>query len=172
MFTFNGRPEKRRRAEPAARVIARQRPHDGSRHAPGDPLLVVYGLLSLLVIGPLLVGTIMGPQRVAQVGDMLEFTAATVPATAPATTVPAQRLAGPQAAPSRDCALDVSAMAKPGGAMTVLALRADGVVLSWAGGATAPGAADCGDKGQIFVSNSGYRQLFVAQLPRPVTHFR
>ena len=49
--------------------------------------------------------------------------------------------------------------------MTVLAVRQDGVMLSWAGGATALTSAACRGGQSVLVADANYSQLLAAQKP-------
>lgn len=100
-----------------------------------------------------------------QVGDMLGFHADQVLLTDPDTVVPAQIVAGPWSRPSRACTLDLAEMAKLGGETAVTATQPGGVILSWVGGPTASGFANCAGNPQIFVTNAGYARLQAAQKP-------
>jgi hypothetical protein len=102
-----------------------------------DTLFKFVGLMISFTVISLFLNSALGREPVAQVGDVLEFYPNTLSVTAPTTAVPARILAGPGASPGASCTLDVSSMAIPGGAMTVMATRPDGIMLSWAGGATA-----------------------------------
>jgi hypothetical protein len=100
------------------------------------------------------------------VGDVLDFHAGTLSITGPNIAVTAHMVAGPWAPPSRSCTLAVSVMEKSGGVMSVMAVRPDGVMLSWAGGATASGVADCRSNESILVANADYGRLQMALAPR------
>ncbi len=58
----------------------------------------------------------------------------------------------------RNCRLDVAAMKHAGGVLSVLQAGPAGVTLSWAGGPTAPGAANC-QGGEIILSADDYGTL-------------
>jgi hypothetical protein len=124
-----------------------------------------FGLIALLLIIGIWHSSATGVTSIAQVGDRLNFTPASASVTAYTTAVPAQHVADLWASPGRQCLLDVPAMMKPGGAMTVMALRADGVLLLWAGGATASGAANCQGNDELLVSNENYERLAKAEAP-------
>ena len=130
---------------------------------------VVCPMISLTVMA-LFLNSIIGTEPVAHVGDMLEFYPNTVSITAPTTAVSARIVASPQASAGASCTLDVSSMASPGGAMTVMATRPDGVMLSWAGGATASRQANCRSDEPVLVTNASYERLQRAQ-KRPVRNF-
>ncbi len=74
----------------------------------------------------------------------------------------AHNLSDAFAAPGYACQLDIKYMARAGGSFAVLAVRADGVMLSWAGGPTAaPGQACAGGETGILVSDADYRSLLL-----------
>jgi hypothetical protein len=160
---------KLRVAKPVSKAAVRpSKPAEPLRNfdwvAPGLVCLLAFLGLALLWFGNV---TILS--RVAQVGDRLALTASSVSITAATTMVPARFLSTPWASPGHDCVLDVSTMVRPGGTITVVALRPDGVMLSWAGGATALGTADCRgknhDKGPdqgYLVSDFNYQRLAMA----------
>ncbi len=158
MFMLNHRPPKRRARPAVAKAIAPdQKREDHIRLFDGIvPLL--YGVL----VGAMawqLTGSSARFGRVAQVGDQLTFSSAVASPLLPAAAkIPARHLAGAWAPPGGNCLLDVPAM-RHGGAMTVMALRPDGVMLSWAGGATASGPAACHGGEDVLVSNANYAQL-------------
>ncbi len=164
MVSLN-RPPKRRDAKSVVKVQSRQRKI-------GDPFQIDDGLVTLaliwasLVLWCLFVGSMMRNQRVAQVGDMLEVDAKDVSITAPNTAIRAEILAGPWASPGRACELDVWLMEKPGGVVSVAAVRPDGVMLDWSGGATAAGQRNCSGNQPIIVANAGYRRLQMALVPK------
>jgi hypothetical protein len=113
----------------------------------------------------LVLNSVIGAESVANVGHVLEFYPNTV--TAPNTTASAHSIAGLGTSPGLACTLDVSVMARPGGAMTVMVTRPDGIMLSWAGGATVSRQADCRSDEQVLVTNADYECLKMALMPRP-----
>jgi hypothetical protein len=176
---LNIKPPKRPHSKPVAKAIVQQPENSPFRKSADSTIKLVSAvasrvvsrllvgmlvLLALLVFVRILAGSV---QPVAQVGDMLGFYHGGVSVTAPNTVVQARLIAGPWAAPDRACTLNVSAMTKPGGTMSVMAVRADGVMLSWAGGATAAGGADCKAAEQILVTDADYVRLQRALAPRP-----
>jgi hypothetical protein len=116
--------------------------------------------------------SVTGASYVAQVGDRLQFTTQSASVTALTTAVPARYVTDSWASPGKQCLLNVPTMLKPGGAMTVMALRADGVLLLWAGGATAPGAANCQGSDELLVSDENYARLEKAEAPAHFIHFQ
>ncbi len=80
--------------------------------------------------------------------------------------IAARTLSDPFSKPGISCSLDVNEMSKPGGILTVMAVRADGVMLSWAGGATSA-AADCHRLGKtVLISADNYESLVKPQFPK------
>jgi hypothetical protein len=111
---------------------------------------------------------ILAASPLTYVGDMLDFHANSSAAWDQGIAVPARRVAGPWAAPGITCELDEPTMAKSGGELTVMAIRPDGIMLSWAGGPTAPGQADCTNGAQMLVTTSSYIKLSSAEAPDPM----
>ncbi len=124
-----------------------------------------YGMFAAVLLLRLTFGDAFALSKVAQVGDQLHYAPHFASVTAPVTAVPARLVAGPWSPPGRSCMLDVPTMMQPGGTVSVLAVRDDGVMLSWAGGATAPGAQDCRGGQNVLVSDQGYRRLVMAHAP-------
>jgi hypothetical protein len=79
---------------------------------------------------------------VASVGDRVQVSAA-APIAVPDVVLPARGVASAFTKPGPACTLNITAMKQPGGVLSVVAVRPDGVVLSWAGGATAAGTQNC-----------------------------
>jgi hypothetical protein len=143
-----------------------QRPKDGLTNRKFDDTYFKFVCLMVsFTMTSLLLNSIIGKQPVAQVGDMLGFYPNTASVTAPITAVSARIVAGPGASPGHTCTLDASVMTKPGGAVTVMGVRSDGVVLSWAGGATASKQAGCQGNAQFLVANADYQRLQMARTP-------
>ena len=149
---------KPRRSKAAVKPPARQS---------DDVYRVFFSLVMLAFAARILfgcVGALGGWQPVAQVGDRLDFG----PAFAGAMTASANArlVATPWSVPGRTCRLDTATMNGRGGAMTVMAVRQDGVMVSWAGGATAPGPKACGRGQSILLAAADYQQLWATQTPR------
>jgi hypothetical protein len=108
---------------------------------------------------------LMVAQPVAQVGDMLEFRGTYLTMTNADTTVPAYAMKGPLGGPGHVCTLDVQKMMRPGGVMTVTAVRPADVMTLWSGKATAAGGADCGENSEILVTDNDYSRLRMSQQP-------
>jgi hypothetical protein len=124
-----------------------------------------YGVLVSVLLLRLAFGDAFALPKVAQVGDQLHYAPHFASVTAPVTAVPANLVTGLWSPPGRSCVLDVPTMMQPGGTVSVLAVRDDGVMLSWAGGATAPGVQDCRGGQNVLVSDQGYRRLAMAHAP-------
>ncbi len=163
MFRYDPKPRRSKAAGKTgfpARKAPRARQSD-------DVYRVFFSLVMLAFAARLLfgcIGALGGWQPVAQVGDRLDFGPAFAGATG--TAVNARLVATPWSVPGRTCRLDTATMNKRGGAMTVLAVRHDGVMLSWAGGATAPGAEACGRGQSVLLAAADYQQLWTTQTPR------
>ena len=132
----------------------------------------LYGCTALLMLARLVSGAAFtGP--VAQVGDMVDFGAWRSSSFGiPRLIVAARVVGGGDAASSwapagNACRLDVVLMTKLGSALTVLAVRPDGVLLSWAGTATSRGAGDCAPNKTILVDDADYQRLAAAQVGNP-----
>ena len=166
MSGYQNKPKRRPPARPVAKAINQHQFAKERFLAPDSPYHMLLGCMVLVVAARLLVGVVTQDVRhPTQVGDMLDFHADQVLLTDPDTAVSAQAVAGPWARPSRACTLDIAEMAKLGGETTVTATQPGGVILSWVGGPTAPGFANCAGNPQIFVTNSGYARLQAAQKP-------
>lgn len=100
---------------------------------------------------------------VAMPGDIVQIERATNwMGQGPVAVVKARNLRNAFAAPGRACELNIRQMARAGGSFTVLAVRHDGVMLSWAGGPTAaPGQACAGGQTGVLVSDGDYRSLLM-----------
>ena len=82
-------------------------------------------------------------------------------------TIPAREVASPWAKPGEACTLEIPIMSVKGGALSVLAVRKDGVMLSWAGGPTATGAQACqSGAGGLLVPTADYNGLVAKPRPR------
>ena len=160
MFLPN-RQKKRSDSKSTAKVVDKRKKSE-PQFKIDDGLITVTIVWTSLVVWYLFVSSITSSERVAEVGDMLDFHADDVSITAPNTAVQAKIAAGPWASPDRTCELDVGLMEKPGGVMSVTAVRPDGVLLSWTGGATAGGKLSCKGNEPILVENAGYGRLQMA----------
>jgi hypothetical protein len=163
MYSF--RPPKRHDSKPVAKVASHQQ-KSGQQSQSDDTLIPFILFWASTLLAGIVICFVVSAQRVAQVGDVLDFHAGTLSIAGPNIAVTAHMVAGPWAPPSRSCTLAVSVMEKPGGTMSVMAVRPDGVMLSWVGGATASGAADCSSNEPILVANADYGRLQMALAPR------
>ncbi len=157
MRLYHNKPPRRRK--PRAKVAAGAKP----RWQPDGSHGILVGLLVALTALRITIAFAV-PAGVATVGDRVKLgPAATIIGSL---SIPARGLANPFASPGNFCSLDVNAMAHSGGAFTVMAVRADGVMLSWAGGPTSA-QADCRSKNQpILVSANDYEALLKTQFPK------
>ncbi len=123
----------------------------------------LIGLLILLAWVRLSIAA-AGASNPALVGDRVQLGAAAV--TIPDQVVAARAVAGPFSPPGNLCSLDVNEMSNPGGVISVLAVRADGVMVSWAGGPTSA-KSDCHrlDK-PVLISADDYESLIKVRLPK------
>jgi hypothetical protein len=155
MLRYHNKPP--RRQKPRAKAV-QGKPRwrvDGS-YTTLIGLLIVLAALRVTVAFALPGG---GPA----VGDRVQFDAASI---APKLVVSAREVADPFARPGNSCTLDVNEMSHPGGALSVMAVRSDGVLLSWAGGATSA-KADCRSGNQpILISADDYEALLKAEFPK------
>jgi hypothetical protein len=155
------KPDRERSAGSHADIFSRNRsPNKNFRL---DPFCtVLFGFMWFL----LTIRLFMAPPPVAQVGDMLEFRGTNPTMTNADTTALAYAVKGPLGAPGRACTLDVQQMMRPGGVMTVTAVRPADVMMLWSGKATAAGGADCGENSEILVTDNDYSRLRMSQQPR------
>jgi hypothetical protein len=132
--------------------------------APKESLMEFTAGLVLVLLGVLVAGCAIKTAMaevppIAAVGDQVRLTTA-IPGDAPALTLRAHEIATVFSAPDRACALDTWRMAQDGGVLTVVAVRPDGMVLSWAGGATARGDIGCRSiSGELILSQNDYATL-------------
>lgn len=156
MSASNNRPPKRRGLKAATKTTAQKTGEGNANDWFENPAFEVLGLLSIVILVQILICGFAGEPRVAQIGDMLDYTTNSVSTYAQTTTEPAQEISGPWASPGHSCTLDVPTMMENGGTLTVVALRPDGVILSWVGGATAHGIANCRVNDRKSMSNTDY----------------
>jgi hypothetical protein len=165
MLRHSHRPPRRPAAKAITQAVARQQLSEARIRQFDKACAIGYGVLALFVVAHLLVATVTGTPPVAQVGDKLEFKSGQLSLAAQNTVLPARVVTTPWRIATRACAWDVSDMAKTGGETTVTAVQANGVLLSWSGGATAPGSADCAGTPKIWMKNADYQRLLALQLP-------
>jgi hypothetical protein len=153
MLRFTNRPRKSR---PAVRQNSWRRLF-GSRRL-FDTLLLG---LTFVTAARLVSAAVAQSPRVAMPGDIVPIER-TTNWIAGVNVMKAHDLSDAFAAPGRACQLDIKYMARTGGSFAVLAVRADGVMLSWAGGPTAaPGQACAGGETGILVSDADYRSMLL-----------
>jgi hypothetical protein len=122
-------------------------------------------LLYVVLLAALFIIHFVFGARPAAVGDELVFEAGKMALQAENLVVPARVITEASDSPGRSCSLDVTVMTAADGRMNVLALRRDGVLLSWTGQRTAAGEMNCGPNEQILVSDSNYERLSTTQAP-------
>ena len=166
MLRYDNKPPRRRVDKPVTKAVAVQRRTEELNRRVRFGFTMFYGLAAAVVVVSALAKTSIASAS-PQVGDVLHIsTAATAPG-AQLAEVPARLLAGPWGHPGLGCWLDESVMRQPGGTLTVLAVRSDGIMLSWVGGDTAR-VASCPAPGQLLVSAADYgalTQIGVARRP-------
>ncbi len=158
MLRFPKRP-RRPRSPAAGRQTPKWRRYFGTRRLI-DTLMLG---LAFVTAARLISAAVAHPPPVAMPGDIIPIVRATSwMGQGAGAVVKARNLSTAFAAPGRACELDISHMARPGGSFTVLAVRHDGVMLSWAGGPTAaPGQACAGGQTGVLVSDADYRSLLM-----------
>ncbi len=150
-----------RRAKPAAKAIPRPAPGDAAE--PDFHGVLAACLLAAVLVIRLTMGATAAD--VAVPGDRVVLGYGTWKV--PQIIVPARHVAGPWQPAGAACKLDVPVMSRRPGALTVLAVRPDGVMLSWAGGPTARGGSDCRAGGEsLLVSDSDYLSISTVQSPK------
>jgi hypothetical protein len=154
MIQYFRKSKPERSAESSADVFSRNRqPNKKFRLDPFCTLLFSFMWFAIAI------RLLMGAQPVAQVGDMLEFGNGHLSVTNANTAITAHLVEEPLGVPGHVCTLDVSHMMRPGGVMTVTAVRPDDVMMLWSGKATAAGGADCGENSEILVTSNDYSRL-------------
>ncbi len=166
MLRYSNKPPRRRQGEAVAKAIARQRKAvEFHSHFLTGVRMFYSGVAVFLVLHGIN-SALPQPGADAQVGDMLNLSPAAVAPGAVESAVQARLVAGPWAKPGPVCALDESEMLKRGGVLTTMAVRPDGVMLAWNGGATAQGAAACPSSSQFLVSRDDYQKLYKVEVPK------
>lgn len=100
---------------------------------------------------------------VAAVGDRIVFKPGIDLAPGSDRVISARVVTGPWTPPARFCRLNMRLLTHHWGAFTVMAVREDGVMLSWAGGATAKAGNDCEPAHKLLVSSRDYAALRESQ---------
>lgn len=130
---------------------------------PTDTLLLVLALVTLARLGS---AALANPAPLARPGDIITVSRSGNLLVSQQ-TIPARLLASAWVRPGKSCILDLGYMARPGGALTVLAVRPDGVMADWAGGQTAPDDDACRQgRGGILIPSGEYRALLTSLMPR------
>ncbi len=147
-------PPSRGPKKPAAQAAGRKRQAWPFRMT--DEFGTLFCLL--LAVTALRVAVSFAAPPVAVPGDRVTFTHN--PSLPPDTRVVTARLVGGPFAPAgATCRLDLRQMAAAPGAMTVMAVRTDGVMVSWAGGPTAAVNGCQGKAGEILLATADYATL-------------
>ncbi len=172
MLKYSNKPPRRRQGKPVVKAIAPQRKAEEFHSNFRAGVRMVYSGVAVFLVLHGINSALPQPGADAQVGDMLNLSPAVVPPGAVESAVQARLVTDPWAKPGAVCALDESVMLKPGGVLTTMAVRPDGVMLAWNGGATAQGAAACPSSSQFLVSRNDYLQLYKIELPKGPTNPR
>lgn len=141
MLRDRQRPPRRSQPKPDAKALMRRVPKGwkrGMRTMQGLALTMVM----MVTLARLVSVAIANPAPVAVPGDFVQL-GHRWQMYAPQNRIEARLLADPWARPGSGCVLDIAWMAHHAGRLTVLAVRRDGVMLSWSGGATAAGPEAC-----------------------------
>jgi hypothetical protein len=165
MLRYDNKPPRRRVDKPVTKAMAVQRRTEAINRCVRMGFTVFYSLAATVLVCTAVAKTpaVTGPSPL--VGDVLQITTEATAPGARLVAVPARLLAGPWANPGQGCWLDENVMREPGGTLTVLAVRSDGIMLSWVGGNTAR-IAPCPAPGQFIVSPADYRSLEQIQIAR------
>jgi hypothetical protein len=160
MLRFSNRP---RRPRPKAETKAAGRQMPKWRRWLSSPRLRDAAMLALTLVTAtrLVSAAVAHPPPVATPGDIVPISRVASWMSS-VNHVNARNLSNAFAQPGSVCTLQIGRMARHGGDLTVLAVRPDGVMLSWAGGPTAaPGEACAGGETGILVSDADYRSLLM-----------
>lgn len=103
----------------------------------------------------------------ATVGDMISVTSAPANPEAMPTTLQAVLVDGHWGKPIRACSIDIGMIEQTRGTFSVFAVPPGQVILSYAGGPTAPGSQDCAGAHQIMMSDADYAILEATQTNDP-----
>lgn len=159
MLRYRHKPKAKTRPKSVAHSAVQQKRKKVG--ADVGSLMVAGPFVSALIavyFGFVSINALLENQPVAHVGDILEIPIQTAPAS-DVPPIPARLLATAWASPGRACSLDIGTIRRVGGAATVLALRPDGVMLEWAGPATATGNGDCDANHAILIEDGDYKEL-------------
>jgi hypothetical protein len=164
MLRYHNRPPRRLRPKPEAKVATRPAPKWWQVRADSRQNLIMM-LVAVVTLVRFVSAAIANPAPVAVPGDIVPL--GTARSMTPYETIQVRALATPWAKPGAACTLDVARMAHEGGAFSVLAVRNDGVMVSWAGGPTAAPAEACQPgPGGLLVPTADYSGLLVRPMPR------
>jgi hypothetical protein len=145
-------PPRRRRNKSVAKAATRNRP---GRFRMTDEFGTLFSLLVVVTALRVAVGFTVAPLAVP--GDRVIFLRN--PAMFDTRVMTARLVSGPFAPAGAACQLDLRQMSESDGAMTVMAVRADGVMVSWAGGPTAPVNGCQNASGEILLAKNDYAAL-------------
>jgi hypothetical protein len=124
----------------------------------------LFGFFGALVGARLLLAALAAMPAIAAVGDRIPIGPASMPAGLTAPDIIVHEVTDPAAAAGPACRLNLAIMKHPGGVFSVLAVRPDGIVLSWAGGPTARGEDACATANEsILVALNDYSLLLKRQ---------
>lgn len=158
MRLYHNKP-RRPKPKAAAKTTPQQKPRGQIASASG----ALIGVMILMAWVRMSIA-VAGTGSAALVGDRVQMGAPSV--AFPDHIIAARAVADPFSPAGNSCRLDVNEMSNSGGVLTVMAVRADGVMLSWAGGPTSA-KSDCHrlDK-LVLVSADDYDSLAKAQFPK------
>ncbi len=134
----------------------------GKRHSLYNAYSTIIGLFAFLLALRLLVAAAAAMPRITNVGDQLSISRA-LPGLRDGMMLAAREMPAAYADPGPACRLNIAKMAQSGGILTVMAVRPDGVVLSWAGGATAGADACRAPSGEVLLAEDDYAALLTSR---------
>jgi len=164
MLRYQNRPPRRSRPKPEVKTAIRPAPKWWQIRAEAAPNFMLT-LLAVVTLARLASAAITNPPPVAVPGDIIKMDTSRWMMLYD--TIPAREVASPWAKPGVACTLDILLMSHEGGALSILAVRPDGVMLSWAGGPTETGAQAChAGEGGLLVPAADYSGLVAKPVPR------
>jgi hypothetical protein len=149
--------------KPSRRPKAKAAPRPQHGNWLGSAYTVLLALMCASVGAQFVAASLAAMPPIVSVGDRIPFGVPARPFAVNLPVVAAAQIATPQSAPGHVCLLNLQKMMRPGGVFTVLAVRPDGVALSWAGGPTADASAACGNTSPVIVSENDYATLLNTQ---------
>jgi hypothetical protein len=162
MLHSNHRPPRRPKAKAVAKVIDRRKGKP-EPFMSGGSLGLLLAVVAVAFFVRLTTVVMANPAPVAAPGDIVTFSGPVIRPMVPLGQVTAHAVSGVWGKPGGDCALDLAQMMRVHGALSVHAVRPDGVMVSWAGGPTAEGAADCRTmQSALLVSAADYQGMMMA----------